>query len=68
MTDLNYLYIGKPVNLVIQEIEKQGYNAKVFRTRGHKDKDILKDEIVISVKKEENTVLLITSFFKINID
>ncbi|EHL17999.1 hypothetical protein HMPREF9630_01255 [Peptoanaerobacter stomatis] len=64
MNDLMNKYLGKNAEDVKQALINAGYEVIIERIEPKKDKDILSDELVIQIKKEENRILLITSMFK----
>jgi len=64
MNDLMNKYLGKNAEDVEQALINAGYEVIIKRLEPKKDKDILSDELVIQIKKQENRILLITSMFK----
>lgn len=64
MNDLMNKYLGKNAEDVKQALINAGYEVIIERIEPKKDKDILSDELVIQIKKQENRILLITSMFK----
>ncbi|EHL19849.1 hypothetical protein HMPREF9628_01182 [Peptoanaerobacter stomatis] len=64
MNDLMNKYLGKNAEDVKQALTNAGYEVIIERLEPKKDKDILSDELVIQIKKQENRILLITSMFK----
>ena len=64
MNDLMNKYLGKNAEDVKRALINAGYEVIIKRLEPKKDKDILSDELVIQIKKQENRILLITSMFK----
>lgn len=64
MNSLNQKYIGQDVQDACEDLTSKGFFVQIRRLEPQKDKDILKDEIVVKLIKEGNRVTLITSMFK----
>lgn len=68
MNSLEKKYLGERKEDAIFDLKSQGYEVEIIKTQGAKDIEILRDEIVISIKeKEKNKIILTTTCFNIEI-
>ena len=61
-----YSFVGKPLDIAKQELEKLGYKVDVLKNSKPKIKT--DRELVVSLKQTANSVILIVGDFLINVE